>query len=287
MRRNNSLEEQISEIIKRALLEDIGYGDITTMSIVGDELIESTAEFLVKEDAVIAGIDIVWRVFKMVNPDLNFVPNVSDGDFVRAGDVIGIVSGNARDILVSERVALNFLQRMSGIATLTRKFVESVSGTKTRITDTRKTAPGLRLIDKLAVEIGGGVNHRFGLYDMILIKDNHIAIAGGIEKAVERCLEYVKKNNIDVKIEVEAQNLEDVRKILKYDEVDRILLDNFSIYDLKRAVELINGKFEIEASGGITLENVRKVAETGVDYISIGMLTHSPKAIDISLEIKS
>jgi len=225
-------------------------------------------------------------VFKTINPNLSFVPNVMDGDFVKNGDIIAFVSGDAKSILTSERVALNFLQRMSGIATLTRKFVEAVKGTKAKITDTRKTAPGLRLIDKLAVEIGGGVNHRFGLYDMILIKDNHIAIAGGVERAIERCLKYVKEKNIDVKIEVEAQNLEDVKKILKYEEIDRILLDNFSIDDLRRAVDLINGKLEIEASGGITLENVRQIAEAGVDYISIGMLTHSPKALDISLEIK-
>lgn len=284
--RNFSVEEQIAEIVKMALVEDVGYGDITTMSVIGDEFIEVKAEFLAKDDGVIAGIDVVWIVFKNVDPSLNFIPAVSDGDFVKRGDIIGVVSGDVRSILTSERVALNFLQRMSGIATLTRKFVEAVKGTKAKITDTRKTAPGLRLIDKLAVEIGGGVNHRFGLYDMILIKDNHIAIAGGIEKAIERCLKYVKEKNIDLKIEVEAQSLEDVKKILKFDEVDRILLDNFSIDDLKTAVDLIGGKLEVEASGGITLENVRQVAETGVDYISIGMLTHSPKALDISLEIK-
>ncbi|CUT00243.1 nicotinate-nucleotide pyrophosphorylase [carboxylating] [Candidatus Kryptobacter tengchongensis] len=284
--KNFSVEEQITEIVKRALIEDIGYGDITTISVIGDDFIEASAEFLVKDAGVIAGMDVVWIVFKTINPNLSFVPNVMDGDFVKNGDIIAFVSGDAKSILTSERVALNFLQRMSGIATLTRKFVEAVKGTKAKITDTRKTAPGLRLIDKLAVEIGGGVNHRFGLYDMILIKDNHIAIAGGVERAIERCLKYVKEKNIDVKIEVEAQNLEDVKKILKYEEIDRILLDNFSIDDLRRAVDLINGKLEIEASGGITLENVRQIAEAGVDYISIGMLTHSPKALDISLEIK-
>jgi len=284
--KNFSVEEQITEIVKRALIEDIGYGDITTIAVIGDDSIEASAEFLVKDAGVIAGMDVVWIVFKTINPNLSFVPNVMDGDFVKNGDIIAFVSGDAKSILTSERVALNFLQRMSGIATLTRKFVEAVKGTKAKITDTRKTAPGLRLIDKLAVEIGGGVNHRFGLYDMILIKDNHIAIAGGVERAIERCLKYVKEKNIDVKIEVEAQNLEDVKKILKYEEIDRILLDNFSIDDLRRAVDLINGKLEIEASGGITLENVRQIAEAGVDYISIGMLTHSPKALDISLEIK-
>lgn len=284
--RNFSVKEQIDEIVKTALVEDVGYGDVTTMSIIGDEFIEAKAELLAKDDGVIAGIDVAWVVFKNVDPNLSFVPTISDGDFVKRGDIIGVVSGDARSILTAERVALNFLQRMSGIATLTRKFVEAVKGTKAKITDTRKTAPGLRLIDKLAVEIGGGVNHRFGLYDMILIKDNHIAIAGGVDKAIEKCLKYVKEKNIDLKIEVEAQSLEDVKKILKFDEVDRILLDNFSIEDLRTAVNLIGGKFEVEASGRITLENVRQVAETGVDYISIGMLTHSPKALDISLEIK-
>ncbi|MCS7230257.1 MAG: carboxylating nicotinate-nucleotide diphosphorylase [Candidatus Kryptonium sp.] len=284
--KNFTLEEQIVEIVKRALLEDIGYGDITTMSVIGDEYIESDAELIVKEDGVIAGIDVAWIVFKTVDPNLKFVPNVSDGDFVKKGEIIGAVSGDVRSILAAERVMLNFVQRMSGIATLTRKFVKAVEGTKAKITDTRKTAPGLRLIDKLAVEIGGGVNHRFGLYDMILIKDNHIAISGGVEKAIEKCLKYVKEKNLDVKIEVEAHNLDDVKKIVKFDGIDRVMLDNFSIDDLKTAVDLIGGKFEVEASGGITLENVRQVAETGVDYISVGMLTHSPKALDISLEIK-
>ncbi|CUT02896.1 carboxylating nicotinate-nucleotide diphosphorylase [Candidatus Chrysopegis kryptomonas] len=279
-------EDEIVEIVKRALVEDIGYGDITTISVIGDEYIEASGEFLVKSDGIIAGLDVVWLVFKTIDPGLNFVPYVSDGDEVKNGDIVGVVSGDVRSILSAERTALNFLQRMSGIATLTNKFVKAVDGTKAKITDTRKTAPGLRLIDKIAVEVGGGVNHRFGLYDMILIKDNHIAVAGGIEKAIERCLKYVKEKNVDVKIEVEAQNLDDVQKVLKIGGVDRILLDNFKIDDLKKAVDLISGKFEVEASGGITLENVRQVAETGVDYISIGMLTHSPKALDISLEIK-
>ncbi|MEN3037664.1 MAG: carboxylating nicotinate-nucleotide diphosphorylase [Candidatus Kryptonium sp.] len=284
--RNFSLEEQIVEIVKRALVEDIGYGDITTMSVIGDEYIETDAEIIVKESGVIAGIDVAWIVFKTVDPNLKFVPNVSDGDLVEKGEIIGVVSGDVKSILVAERVMLNFVQRMSGIATLTRKFVKAVEGTKAKITDTRKTAPGLRLIDKLAVEIGGGVNHRFGLYDMILIKDNHIAIAGGVEKAIEKCLKYVKEKNLNVKIEVEAHSLNDLKKILSFDGIDRVMLDNFSVDDLRRAVDLISGKFEVEASGGITLENVRQVAETGVDYISVGMLTHSPKALDISLEIK-
>ncbi len=283
---NVKYEEQIIDIVKRALVEDIGYGDITTISVIGDEYIEGSAEFLIKGDGIIAGLDVVWIVFKTIDPNLNFVPYFNDGDEVRSGNIAGVVSGDVRSILSAERTALNFLQRMSGIATLTNKFVRAVEGTKAKITDTRKTAPGLRLIDKIAVEIGGGVNHRFGLYDMILIKDNHIAVAGGIEKAIERCLKYVKEKNVNVKIEVEAQNLDDVRKVLKIGGVDRILLDNFGIDELKKAVDLISGKFEVEASGGITLENVRQVAETGVDYISIGMLTHSPKALDISLEIK-
>lgn len=279
-------EEQIFEIVRRALIEDIGPGDITTISVIGDEFIDARGEFLVKSDGVIAGINVVWVVFRVVDQNLKFVPLVSDGDEVKKGDVVAVVEGDARSILMAERVALNFLQRMSGIATLTRKFVKAVEGTKAKITDTRKTAPGLRLLDKMAVEFGGGVNHRFGLFDMILIKDNHIAIAGGVDKAIERCLKYVKEKNVEVEIEIEAQSLEDVEKILRVGGIDRILLDNFSIDDLKRAVDLISGKFEVEASGGITLENVRQVAETGVDYISIGMLTHSPKALDISLEIK-
>ncbi|CUU07728.1 nicotinate-nucleotide pyrophosphorylase [carboxylating] [Candidatus Thermokryptus mobilis] len=283
---NFHLEEKIIEIVERALVEDIGSGDVTTMAVIGDEGIEAEAEFVSKDEGVVAGIDVVWFVFRALDPSLNFIPFLSDGDEVKKGDIIGIVKGDVRSILTVERTALNFLQRMSGIATLTRKFVKAVEGTKAKITDTRKTAPGLRLIDKLAVEIGGGVNHRFGLYDMILIKDNHIAIAGGVEKAIERCLRFIKEKNLDLKIEVEAQSVEDVEKILKVGGVDRILLDNFNIDDLKRAVDLIGERFEVEASGGITLENVREVAETGVDYISVGMLTHSVRALDISLEIK-
>ncbi len=284
--RSFQLEKEIIEIVERALVEDIGSGDVTTMAVIGDEKIEAEAEFISKCEGIIAGVDVVWLVFRALDPSLNFVPFFSDGDEVKNGDVIGVVKGDVRSILTAERTALNFLQRMSGIATLTRKFVKAVEGTRAKITDTRKTAPGLRLIDKLAVEIGGGVNHRFGLYDMILIKDNHIAVAGGVDRAIERCLRFVKEKNLDLKIEVEAQSIEDVEKILKVGGVDRILLDNFSIDDLKRAVDLIAGKFEVEASGGITLENVRDVAETGVDYISVGMLTHSVRALDISLEIK-
>ncbi len=279
-------EDQIFEIVRRALIEDIGPGDITTISVIGDEFVEARGEFLVKNDGVIAGLNVAWIVFRVIDQNLKFVPLVSDGDEVKTDDIIAVVEGDARSILMAERVALNFLQRMSGIATLTRKFVRAIEGTKAKITDTRKTAPGLRLLDKMAVEFGGGVNHRFGLFDMVLIKDNHIAVAGGIDKAIERCLKYVKEKKVDIKIEVEAQNLEDVEKILRIGGIDRILLDNFSIDDLKKAVDLISGRFEIEASGGITLENVRQVAETGVDYISVGMLTHSPRALDISLEIK-
>ncbi len=279
-------EDQIFEIVRRALIEDIGPGDITTISVIGDEFIEARGEFLVKNDGVVAGLNVAWVVFRVIDQNLKFVPLVSDGDEVKTGDIIAVVEGDARSILMAERVALNFLQRMSGIATLTRKFVKAIEGTKAKIMDTRKTAPGLRLLDKMAVEFGGGVNHRFGLFDMVLIKDNHIAVAGEINKAIERCLKYVKEKDVKVKIEVEAQNLEDVEKVLRIGGVDRILLDNFSIDDLKKAVDLISGKLEVEASGGITLENVRQVAETGVDYISIGMLTHSPRVLDISLEIK-
>lgn len=279
-------DDQIVEIVKRALVEDIGPGDITTISIIGNEYIEASGEFLVKNDGVIAGLNVAWVVFRVIDQNLKFVPFVADGEEVKSGDIVAVVEGDARSILMGERVALNFLQRMSGIATLTRKFVKLVEGTKAKITDTRKTAPGLRLLDKIAVEFGGGINHRFGLFDMILIKDNHIAVAGGIDKAIEKCLKYVKEKKTDVKIEVEARNLEDVEKILKIGGVDRVLLDNFRLEDLKKAVDLISERFEVEASGGITLENVRQIAETGVDYISVGMLTHSPRALDISLEIK-
>jgi nicotinate-nucleotide pyrophosphorylase (carboxylating) len=274
---------RINEVIKNALLEDIGKGDITTSAIVS-EGVSAGGEFLVKQDGVIAGLDILEILFRQVNPELKFIKCVSDGDRINSGQIAASIEGSAASILSAERTALNFLQRMSGIATLTQLFVEKIKHTHARILDTRKTAPGLRELDKLAVKIGGGTNHRIGLFDMFLIKDNHIAVAGSITKAVERCKEFRDRRKSFNKIEVETTNIMQVKEALNCN-VDFIMLDNFELDDMKEAVKLINRTCLIEASGGIDLNTVKFIAETGVDYISIGALTHSVKALDISLEI--
>ncbi|RCK72899.1 MAG: Quinolinate phosphoribosyltransferase [decarboxylating] [Ignavibacteriae bacterium] len=277
-------DSRITRLIQEALAEDIGLGDITTESIIDDNA-TGAAEIILKENAIIAGIDLADIIFRTVDAEIYFQKYANDGSFLSKNTKVAKVEGNLGSILKAERTVLNFMQRMSGIATLTRQFVNAITGTNAKITDTRKTAPGLRLIDKLAVKIGGGVNHRFGLDDMILIKDNHIAAAGGIEQALNKCLSYFKNSKLKYKIEIETKNLEEVKQVLKIGNIDRIMLDNFSIPDMTEAVKIINKKFEVEASGNIRLENVLQVAETGVDFISIGYLTHSPKAIDISMEI--
>src|ERR1041385_4766034 len=277
-------DSTISRIIQEAILEDIGMGDITTEMIVPHEILGS-AEVVVKESGVIAGLEVAALVFQFVDPELTMKPLIAEGSWVEGATDIAIVDGPLASILKGERTALNFLQRMSGIATLTREFVDTVKGTKARITDTRKTAPALRIIDKLAVRIGGGVNHRFGLDDMVLIKDNHIAAAGGIGNAIERCLAPLGERKSKLKVEVEAKTLDEVSIAAKYVGIFRIMLDNFSIPDISKAVRMINSSVEVEASGNVSLMNVRAIAETGVDYISIGALTHSPKALDISLEV--
>lgn len=277
-------DNRISRSIEEALFEDIGLGDITSESIIPSVMM-GNAELLVKSNGVIAGLDVAGLVFQFVDPEITFHREVEDGTFVQFKKIVGKIDGPLVSILKAERTALNFLQRMSGIATLTRQFVGAVAGTRAKITDTRKTAPGIRLLDKLAVKIGGGVNHRFGLDDMVLIKDNHIEAAGGITNAIDQCLAYISASNINIKIEVETKNINEVQQILKYDGIQRIMLDNFKTDDIVKAVELINGKFEVEASGNVGLENVRQIAETGVDFISVGALTHSVKALDIALNV--
>lgn len=277
-------DNKLRTLIESALLEDIGMGDVTTDAIVPPNL-TATGEIRVKEDGIIAGLTVIDEIFQVVDPRVNIDLMCEDGSPVKAGSVVGIINGPCGSILKSERTLLNILQRMSGIATLTHAFVESVAGTNAKITDTRKTAPGLRLLDKMAVRLGGGVNHRFGLDDMILIKDNHITGAGSITEAIRRCKKYMEKMQNPLKIEVETKNLAEVREVLRVGTIDRIMLDNFSLYDIKRAVILINHAVEVEASGNITLANVRAIAETGVDYISVGALTHSPRSLDISLKI--
>ena len=286
MENNYLTDSRIGRLIEQALFEDVGFGDITSESLIPEEQL-GRAEFIAKESGIISGIDIVKLVFSCVDGQVTFESSVQDGALVEAGVSLGIIDGPARSLLTGERVALNFLQRMSGIATLTHKFVHAVAGTKAKITDTRKTVPGLRVLDKKAVVDGGGINHRFGLDSMVLIKDNHIAAAGGITNAVTRCKENLKAQGIEVPIEVETTTIDQVKEVLSIDGISRIMLDNFSIGVMKEAVALINGAIEIEASGGVNLQTVRTIAETGVDVISVGALTHSPKALDISLEYLS
>ena len=270
-------------ILTQALLEDIGEGDVTTNTIIPENH-RAKAVLIAREDFVLAGLPFTERIFKLVNSALKFKANKKDGDIVKKGTVIAIINGNTRSLLTAERTALNILQRLSGIATLTYRFVEKVKGLPVKIIDTRKTMPGLRTFEKYAVRAGGGKNHRFGLFDGILIKDNHINAAGGIEKAVK--MAKLKAQHM-LKIEVEAKNIREVRSALSAG-AEIIMLDNMSVEDIRKSVRLIrsqNPQIIIEASGNINLENIRKVAETGVDLISIGALTHSARAVDISMDI--
>jgi len=278
------LEAHYKEIIRRALDEDIRTGDVTTQAVIPDSVM-GKGKFLVKANGVIAGLNVTKSVFEMIDNQIGFKVLIPDGAKVKVGDFVAEVEGKASSILTAERTALNFLQRMSGIATLTYKFVEEISHTKVKILDTRKTVPGLRLLEKEAVRLGGGKNHRIGLFDMFLIKDNHIEIAGSITNAVNACRNFQQKNNSNLKIEVETKNLDEVSEALSCN-VEIIMLDNFNTDRMRKAVELINGKCLVEASGNINIDNVKEVAETGVDFISVGALTHSVKALDISLEVE-
>jgi nicotinate-nucleotide pyrophosphorylase (carboxylating) len=278
------LEDYLKKIIREALDEDIQTGDVTTQAIITGSVF-GTGKFLIKADGVIAGLSVAQKVFQLVDKGIIFNQFVDDGKKVNRGEIVAEVTGKASSILTAERTALNFLQRMSGIATLTNNFVEKIKHTNVKILDTRKTVPGFRLLDKEAVKLGGGKNHRIGLFDMFLIKDNHIEIAGSITKAIEACRNFQQKKSSDFKIEVETKNLDEVKEALTCNP-DIIMLDNFTIDLTKKAVEIIADKSLVEASGNITLENVKEVAETGVDFISVGALTHSVKALDISLEVE-
>jgi len=277
-------DSRIGRAVELALMEDIGLGDITSDAILAETDLASAA-FLCKQEGIVAGVDVAALVFSYCDHSITLHRLVADGAAVAPGTVIARVDGDARGILRGERTALNFLQRMSGIATLTAQFVRAVAGTRAKITDTRKTAPGLRALDKMAVRLGGGVNHRFGLDDMVLIKDNHVEAAGGIAPAVARCRKYLADHNLGALIEVETRTLADVDEALSCTGIARILLDNFTPPVMRQAVEKIGRRVEVEASGGITLQTVRAFAETGVDFISVGALTHSVKALDISLEL--
>jgi nicotinate-nucleotide pyrophosphorylase (carboxylating) len=275
-----NMDPAVVEIVRRALEEDIGSGDVTSVPIV----LATThlyGVFLAKESGVLAGIDVVREVFRQVDDAIVFAAEREDGTAFEAKDILATVSGDGPGILIGERVALNFLQRMSGVATMTRKYVEATEGTQARILDTRKTMPGLRALDKLAVRLGGGTNHRTGLYDMVLIKDNHIEAAGGITAAVAR----VRDAGIALAIEVEIDSLDQLDEALAV-HVDRVMLDNMDTATMRRAVERVAGRVELEASGGITLPRIPEISATGVDYISVGALTHSVKALDISLDLK-
>jgi nicotinate-nucleotide pyrophosphorylase (carboxylating) len=278
-------EGHLARIIELAFMEDSGLGDPTSEAIIPPSL-DGSAEVLCKESGTLAGLQAAALAFRICDENLRFRPLVADGAAVTPGVVAGVVEGSVRSILRAERVALNILQRMSGIASLTAQYVEAVRGTRAKICDTRKTAPGLRVIDKWAVRLGGGVNHRFGLDDMILIKDNHIAAAGGIASALRTCNAWMERKGLKLPVELEARSVEDVREALLCGGFHRIMLDNLSVEKMREAVAFIGGRVEVEASGGITLLTVRSVAETGVDLISVGALTHSPRALDISLELR-
>lgn len=273
----------INEIISNALNEDLQDGDHTSLAVADKEL-EGSANLLVKENGVLSGLEIAKKVFSAVDPALKVNIFKKDGDRVKTGDIVFTVSGNVQSILKSERLVLNFMQRMSGIATKTAIYVAMVEGTGARILDTRKTTPNMRVLEKLAVRTGGGHNHRMGLYDMIMIKDNHVDFAGGIRKAILKAHKYLQKNDLKLEIEIEVRNLSELEEVMQTGNVDMIMLDNFSISDLQRAVKMVDGKYKTEASGGITEENIRQIAHSGVDYISAGALTHHIKSLDMSLK---
>jgi len=274
----------IDEFIRNAVQEDIREGDHTSLACIPPEAV-GRAKMIVKEKGVLAGTGIAEQIFLFIDPNFQVRTEVIDGSVVDPGTVVMTVSGKAQSILMAERLALNCIQRMCGIATLTRKVVDSLEGFHTQVLDTRKTTPGIRFLEKLAVKIGGGVNHRFGLYDMMMIKDNHIDYAGGIEEAIRLADEYRKSQNLNIKLEIESRDLKELDEILAVGLIDRIMLDNFNFEDLRTAVSKIPEGIESEASGGITLETVAAKAESGVDYISSGALTHSALNLDLGLDI--
>jgi nicotinate-nucleotide pyrophosphorylase (carboxylating) len=278
------LDKQIIDhFITNALAEDVGDGDHTSLATIPDGTI-GKAKLLVKDNGILAGVELALEIFDQIDSSLKVTVFLNDGASVKPKDIAFEVEGDAQNILKAERLVLNCMQRMSGIATKTREIVDLLKGTNTKVLDTRKTTPGLRDLEKWAVRIGGGVNHRFGLYDMILIKDNHVDYSGGIRQAIENTQAYLQKLNKKLAIEIEVRNLEELEQVLQTGGVNRILLDNFNFIDLRQAVNMIEGRFITEASGGVTIDNIRQYAECGVDYISVGALTHSVKSLDMSLK---
>lgn len=276
-------QEQLDHLIQNALTEDIGSGDHSTLSAIPADA-KGKAVLKIKQEGVLAGVQVAKRIFEMRDPSTRFIQHMNDGDLMKMGDIAFEVEAKIHTILQCERLALNCMQRMSGIATLTQTYVKAIEGYHTKILDTRKTTPNFRLLEKEAVKIGGGVNHRMGLYDMIMLKDNHIDYAGGLEKAIERAIQYVKVNQPHLKIEVETRNLDEVKRVVAVGGIQRIMLDNFTPDAISEALKVIDGKFETEASGGINLDNIVSYAETGVDYVSIGALIHQAKSLDLSLK---
>lgn len=276
----NELEDRLIDL---AFAEDIGDGDHTTLCCI-PETAMGKSHLLIKEDGILAGVEVAKRVFARFDPTMQVEVLIGDGTPVKVGDIAMVVTGKIRSLLQTERLMLNIMQRMSGIATMTHKYVELLKGTGTRVLDTRKTTPGLRMLEKQAVKIGGGTNHRIGLFDMILLKDNHVDFAGGIANAINRCHEYLKQRNLNLKIEIEVRNFDELQQVLECGGVDRIMLDNFSVADTRKAVEIINHRYETESSGGITFDTIRSYAEQGVDFISVGALTHSVKGLDMSFK---
>ena len=278
-----SVNELIDRLIDLSFAEDIGDGDHTTLCCIPEDAM-GKSHLLIKEDGILAGVEIAKEVFARFDPTMVVEGLINDGAKVHRGDIAMVVTGKVRSLLQTERLMLNIMQRMSGIATMTHRYVERIEGTGAHVLDTRKTTPGMRMLEKMAVKIGGGVNHRIGLFDMILLKDNHIDFAGGISNAINRCHAYLKERNLDLKIEIEVRNFDELNQVLECGGVNRIMLDNFTVADTKKAVDLINHRYEVESSGNITLDTIRSYAEQGVDYVSVGALTHSVKGLDMSFK---
>ncbi len=278
-----SVDELEDKLIDLAFAEDIGDGDHTTLCCIPDDAM-GKSKLLIKEEGIIAGVEVAEKVFNRFDPTMQMEVFINDGAKVKPGDVAFVVTGKVRSLLQTERLMLNIMQRMSGIATMASKYVKLLEGTNCHVLDTRKTTPGMRMLEKQAVKIGGGMNHRIVLFDMILLKDNHVDFAGGITNAIDRCHNYLKERGLDLKIEIEVRNFEELNQVLNHEGVNRIMLDNFTPADTKKAVELINHKYEVESSGGITKDTIRSYAEQGVDFISVGALTHSVKGLDMSFK---
>lgn len=279
----NITDQLINELIRLSFSEDIGEGDHTTLSTI-PESAQGKMQLIVKDEGILAGVEIAGKIFRAFDSGLKMTVFIPDGAKVKYGDIAFTVEGKIQSLLQTERSVLNVMQRMSGIATITRRYVDKLEGTKTRVLDTRKTTPGMRILEKEAVRMGGGTNHRIGLFDMILLKDNHIDFAGGIEKAIVRAKQYLFSKGKTIPIEIEVRNFDELNRVLKAGGIDRIMLDNFSVEDTRKAVELVAGRYELESSGGIAYDTIRAYAETGVDYVSVGALTHSVRSLDMSLK---